>query len=244
MRYLKTHGIILRIRHGKNKDRIVTLFTADKGKIVAVARGSRDMKSKNCAVMNEHNHVSCQLYIGRGMPIVTQTKLLKSYLKTRCIHSLSHLSYIAETVDILMEEEHFIDGVFPLIQSACEIVDQKNYTIILPFFTLKFLTLLGYIQELNLCSNCHSPLRESDSCSLDADCRVVCAACGGSTSAHIPMDCMKILYFAQRNSLDNLLRIDIPKKLHPFFTEVARKFFTSITFRQRKSENFLMRKPE
>ena len=199
------------------------------------------MKSKNCAVMNEHHHVSCQIYFGHGMPIITQTKLLKSYLKTRDIHNLSHLSYIAETVEILMEEEHFIDKIYPLIQEALEIVDQNNCSVILPLFTLKLLSHLGYIQQMNICGNCRNALRDSVKAYLNSSCNIVCESCRNEGNETIPLEAVKLIFFCQQHSLSDLLRIDIPKNLQPLFADISQKLFGMITNRQRKSESFLAR---
>lgn len=239
MKYVRTHGLILRVRHGRNKDRIITLLTPDRGKITVVARGSRDMKSKNCAVMNEHHHISCQLYFGRGIPIITQTKLLKSYLKTRDIHLLSYLSYLAETVEILMEEENFVDKIYPLVEEAFDVVDQNNYTVVLPFFTLKLLTTLGYIQQMNICSNCRNALRDSKKAYLDSSCNVICEDCKNENNKEAPLKGVKLLFFCQQNNLSDLLKIDIPKNLQPFFAEISQNLFATITNRERKSEKFL-----
>lgn len=227
------------MRHGKNKDRIITLLTPDRGKITVVAKGSRDMKSKNCAVMNEHYCVSCQLYFGHGMPIITQTKLLKSYLKTRDIHLLSYLSYLAETIEILMEEEHFVDKIYPLAEEAFGLVNKDNYKIILPFFTLKLLTYLGYIQQMNICSNCRNALRDSKKAYLDSGCNVICENCKNESSKEFPLEGVKLLFFCQKNNLADLLKIDISKNLQPFFTEISQGLFETITNRKRKSESFL-----
>lgn len=237
MKHVRTHGIVLRVRNGKNKDRIVTILTADRGKIVAVARGSRDMKSKNCSNAQEFQHISCQIYLGKGLPILTQTKLMESFAY-RDLASLSGAAFIVETVEKLLEDEHHIDHVFPLMRDALSIITQKNYSKIFPFFTVKFLTILGYLQDFNRCGVSHLLLREVSETYVTSSLQIVSAEHKENGDTLIPITCVKALYFCQRYDLLQCVKLDLSLQDLNILNDLAYKMFYGITHTTRKSELF------
>jgi DNA repair protein RecO len=109
------------------------------------------------------------------------------------------------------------------VYDAYRIVEQKNYSTLLPLFTIKLLTLLGYIQPLNSCSNCHASLKKSKKASLNQHGMIVCGVCCKPGDESIPLDCLKLLYFAQSKRLKDLQKIDIPKKLHSILGDITSK---------------------
>jgi len=54
MKLYKTDAVILRTRDYREADRLVTLFTRDRGKVQAIARGTRKLKSRKRAVSYTH----------------------------------------------------------------------------------------------------------------------------------------------------------------------------------------------
>ncbi len=241
MRYVRTHGVILRVRNGRNADRMVTILTADHGKITAVARACRNLKSKNCSLVSEHNHISCQLYFGRGLPILTQVKPLGGFLKEGAILQLALLSFIAETADALLPEEQHVDGVLPLVLETYPLVNEKNFSVILPCFTVKLMTILGFVQSFSLCQACHAPLKKTvDPCLRDGCC-VLCTTCANDRDITVPLSGIKLLNFIQKNSLSAITHVKNTKPLSILLNTISAALFESVTHRRRKSEDFLLR---
>jgi DNA repair protein RecO (recombination protein O) len=241
MRYVRTHGVILRVRNGRNADRMVIILTADHGKITAVARSCRNLKSKNCSLVSEHNHISCQLYFGRGLPILTQVKPLGGFLKEGTISQLALLSFIAETTDALLPEEQHVDNVLPLVLETYSLVNEKNFAVILPCFTVKLMTILGFVQPFSLCQACHTPLQKAKSQHLGDECSILCNTCAKSCDAVAPLSGVKLLHFVQEHDLSELFRVRDTMKLSSFLQKISAALFESVTHRRRKSEDFLLR---
>lgn len=239
MKHPRTYGIVLRIRRGKNSDKIVTLLTPDLGKVTAVSRSTRDPKSKNVGIINEFHLINCQLYFGSGLPILTQCSLNKSLRIDHSIETLSSLSVIAETVEKLTEEEHFIHGMFELTQETIEMCHQKNFNIVLPLFTVKLLSLLGYIQDFSCCGNCHETFTEKGNIFLHQGKKAVCHTCQSEDDISVPTEAIKLLSFSQKHSLKALHQIEIPEKLMGSLENISFELFTNITNRPRNSELFL-----
>jgi DNA repair protein RecO (recombination protein O) len=268
MSFLKTHGIILRIARSSNKDRIVTLLTPDRGKITAIARGSRDPKSKQCGVMNEYQNISTQMYIGKGLPILTQSRLLKRYLSAGNLSTFATASCIAETLNKLLGDEQYVENIFPLVEEVFQNIEHPhyakdrqnaslkdgidaswglngknhNYSIYTALFTIKLLSALGYIQQMNRCGQCHEFLRDSKTVHCNDSHQLVCDTCSAARDTEVPMGCAKLLYHLQENDFSEILKLEIPKNYQNFAQEFSEKVYASITHSQRKTTAFMLGK--
>ncbi len=105
----KTEAIILKRINTGETDRIVTLLSKDRGKLVCVAKGVRKLKSSNRAILEPGNLAQVFLVETKAMPILTQSKLLLEANGLRqSLTGISQLSQILEIFDRLFVED-FID---------------------------------------------------------------------------------------------------------------------------------------
>lgn len=105
----KTEAIVLKRVNVGETDRILTLLSKDQGKLVCVAKGIRKLKSSNRANLEPGNLVEVFMVKTKGLPILSQSKLLKdSTISRRTLASISQLSQILEIFDRLFVED-FID---------------------------------------------------------------------------------------------------------------------------------------
>jgi len=75
----KTEGIVLKSTEFKEADKIVTIYTKDYGKITAIAKGVRKIKSKFGSSLEILTHSVFLFYKGRNIDIVSQTEILESF---------------------------------------------------------------------------------------------------------------------------------------------------------------------
>lgn len=105
----KTEVIILKRSNTGETDRVVTLLSKDRGKIVCVAKGVRKLKSSNAAALEPGNLARVFLIETKSMPLLTQSKLLAEATHLRqTLAGISQLSQILEIFDRLFVED-FID---------------------------------------------------------------------------------------------------------------------------------------
>lgn len=111
----KTEAIILKRVNTGETDRIVTLLSKDRGKIVCVAKGVRKLKSSNRAILEPGNLAKVFLIETKSMPLLTQSKLLNEAAHIRqTLAGISQLSQILEIFDRLFVED-FIDAETSLL---------------------------------------------------------------------------------------------------------------------------------
>jgi DNA repair protein RecO (recombination protein O) len=71
-RSFRVTAIVLRHSDWGEADRLLTLFTREMGKLRAVAKGARKMRSRKAGHLEPFTHVKLQVAKGRDLPIVTQ----------------------------------------------------------------------------------------------------------------------------------------------------------------------------
>ena len=118
-RAYKTEGIILKRVNFGETDRILTIFTKHCGKIKALAKGIRKLKSRKAGNLELFNHAVLVLSEGKGLDIITETWVVDSFVKLRRnLSSIGRAFQIAEVTDKLTAEREANRRVFELLLEA------------------------------------------------------------------------------------------------------------------------------
>lgn len=145
-------GIILASDYYKDRDRILTVYTRDMGKIRAICRGSRSIASKLAPHLKVLDYVNLMLFDGKALITITKASEIRSFrnLKNNLASSLIAL-YSAELVANLTLEKLADEKIFNLLLDLFEYLDSKSVgknaipaseEIVLAF-KLKLLDILG-----------------------------------------------------------------------------------------------------
>src|ERR1041385_657187 len=98
----RDEGIVLRTYKLGESDRIVSLFTRQRGKVRAVAKGVRTTKSRFGARLEPPSHVQALFYEGRELDIVTQAETVDHFRPIRDdLDRLTRAVSMLEAVDQL-----------------------------------------------------------------------------------------------------------------------------------------------
>ena len=89
----KTEGIILKRRNFGEADRILTVFSLQRGKISVLAKGVRRITSRRAGNVELLNRVSMFLYPGKQFLILTEAESLETYPKLKGDLTLSTYAY-------------------------------------------------------------------------------------------------------------------------------------------------------
>ena len=137
-------------------DLVVTLFTKDRGKLRAVAKGARRTSSKLMGHFEPLTHVRLSLAQGRNLDYVTQAQVIESFANLKQdLGAITKGLYLAELVDGFGSEA---SSNQPLYQMAVEILksigQDPESEWPLRFFELHLLRLSGLMPELYRCVEC------------------------------------------------------------------------------------------
>lgn len=161
MAVYKSRGIVLRsIRYGE-ADRILDLYTDERGLIPAIAKGIRRTKSRFGARLEPLSCVDFVAYHGRTLDTVTQAETLRSFQGVR--EDLSRFEAAAgmvAAVRALSGGDEADRRVFNLLYRGLEALERRSsgFEALEAAFALKLAILAGYAPQLDACPACEQPL--------------------------------------------------------------------------------------
>lgn len=146
MRFLKTEGIILKRKNFGEADRILTVFSLQKGKISVLAKGVRRIVSRRAGNVELLNKVKIYLHQGKGMPILVEAESLDTYQKLKKDLILSTYAFhIIELVDKLTAENQENPNLYQELVEVLQRLSINPRQILVRAFEVKILSVLGFI---------------------------------------------------------------------------------------------------
>ncbi len=173
-----TRGVVLRMTETKEADYILTVLTAEHGKLTVIARGARRRSSKVSAVTQLLAFSEMTLYERNGFLMLSEGTMIELFDGVRCdVELLSLAAYFAQ-----MAEEVSVEGapaaeILSLFLNALYALDtlKKPQETVKAAYELKILALSGYEPLLEGCAVCGAV--EPEKPFFDISQGVVC--CGG-----------------------------------------------------------------
>lgn len=181
-RLYRVSAVVLRQRDFGEADRIVILYTPERGKLSAIAKGVRRARSKLAAGLQLFTYAHLLLAAGRTLEVITQVRPLDSLYQLRTdMRRFAHASYVAELLDTLTEEHAPDPPLFALLVAALQGINEEgDPATIVRGFELKALSRLGYGPELHTCVSCGTEIEGGVVGFATAEGGVVCARCARS----------------------------------------------------------------
>ena len=163
-RTTKTDAVVLRSFRFGEADRVLHLYTADSGRVGAMAKGVRKTKSRFGARLEPFSHVELMLHRGSGeLYTVTGVSLVEAHRPAReDPYRLSVALVGAEAMLRLFVEEERNERAFEALTRFLAAVDaippgSRGWAALDPLalsFQLKLLWLSGYVPHLESCVEC------------------------------------------------------------------------------------------
>jgi DNA repair protein RecO (recombination protein O) len=185
VRLYRVSSILIRRRDLGEADRIVVLYSGERGKLSAVAKGVRRPRSKLAAGLQLFSHSNVQLAAGRTLEVVTQVRPIDAFYHIRKeMQRYAHACYIAELLDALTDEGDADPTLFGVLLATLRTLDgDGDPPTLVRSFELKLLGRLGYGPELNVCVGCGTALGGRAAGFSAAEGGVLCDRCHNATSA-------------------------------------------------------------
>ena len=158
-----TEAVVLRSFRLGEADRVLHIYTLDRGRVGAVAKGVRKTKSRFGARLEPLSHVELQLHQGNGeLQTVTGVSLLSSHHAAREQPYRLNVGLVAaEAMLRLFPEQEANERAFRALARFLELLDELEPTDARPqadplalSFQLKLLWLSGYLPHVTSCADC------------------------------------------------------------------------------------------
>lgn len=203
-----TDAINLRSYDLSDADKIIVMYSKDKGLIRSVAKGVKRPKSKLGARMDSLIANTLLFSKGRNMDTVCQAQTINSFKKIReDILKLICSSYISEIISNFgLENDPASNETYNLLYSALNKISEANNKkeILLSVikFQLKMMLISGILPEFDTCLDCGKRIIDKDMFFSKQLGGVICCEC--NKKHHIPLK----LNYKLRNFLMAMLQFD------------------------------------
>lgn len=181
MSLCKTNGIILNSLRLTGADKLITVLTADRGKIVGAAAGVRRPRSRFGSALEPFSYCRLVLFRKRSDLLfrISQADILHSFQSIReNLEQIELAAWMVNLIKAFTAEEIANPGLFKHLLSCLEMVEKKSNEGLLPaYFEFHLLRHVGYQPKLDRCVKCQGPLEKDGCCFLPSAGGVHCARC-------------------------------------------------------------------
>ena len=245
-RSFRVEAVVLRHANWGEADRILTIYTREQGKLRAIAKGVRKIRSHKAGHLEPFTHITVQLARSRDIPIVTQVETLDPYLPLR--DDLTRTGYAAYVLELLdrftYEEEGGNPALFRLLTDTLErLCGTAEVWAVVRFYEMRLLDFLGFRPQLFECANCRNPIQPVDQFFSAPAGGVICPGCGTGLPGLWPvsMDVLKYLRHFQRSSYNEAARARVARELQKEVETLMQAYFTFLLERGLNTPGFIKR---
>jgi DNA repair protein RecO (recombination protein O) len=243
-RSFRVEAIVLRHADWGEADRMLTLYTRERGKVRAIAKGARRIRSRKAGHLEPFTRVTLQLAKGRDLLIVTQADTLDAYLPLGTdLVKTGYASYVVELLDRFTYEDESEN--YPIFVLLTEILNriavETDPWLAIRYYEVRLLDFLGYRPHLFECANCGKKIQPEDQYFSPSAGGVLCPTCGAGLPGawHISMDTLKHFRHFQRSSYAEAKRASPTHEVRDELETLMQKYFTYLLERGLNSPAFI-----
>lgn len=199
-----TDAINLKAYNLSESDKIILMYSRDKGLIKGVAKGVKKPKSKLGARMDLLVANKLMLYKGKNLDTICQAEALNTFNKTRSnMDKIFYSLYVSEVVgNFGVEDDPCSNEIFELLYQTLDNIalskDKIEIMINVLKFQLKMMVVSGFGIEFDTCLKCGCNIADEQMYFSNQKGGVICSHCCESSIGMVSMhhkvrDFLKIL---------------------------------------------------
>jgi len=244
-REYEVEGIVIRHAVVGERDRIVTLLTAEEGKISLVARGALRPGSTLGPRVDILSHSRFHCVRRRSLDLVTEAATLDSFAGLKSdLWRLSCALYLAELTDASTAEGLPSPSLFNLLLGALRRMEEAECDDrLLRVFELQSLEALGFCPLLGRCVDCGAQLRPVENGLSPSLGGALCPECSSRHPDTRPLsvDALKVMRFWLAHSFETSCRVKVDAGLASELEGHTFSFSRWLLQREVKSREWLLR---
>jgi DNA repair protein RecO (recombination protein O) len=244
-RSFRVEAVVLHHHDWGEADRLLGLFTRELGKIRAVAKGVRKLRSRKAGHLEPFTRVNLLLAQGRDMPIITQAETVDSHAPLReNLLLVGYASYVIELLDRFTYEEGENQALYRLLaDTLARLSSELDSTLAVRFYEVRLLDLVGFRPQLFHCARCEAEIRPENQYFSAEQGGVLCPACGRATAGAQPisMQALKYLRHFQRSTYAEAKRAQLSPAVNRELEVLMQHYLTYLLERGLNTPAFLRR---
>jgi DNA repair protein RecO (recombination protein O) len=243
-RSFRVEAVVLRHADWGEADRILTLYTRERGKVRAIAKGARKIRSRKAGHLEPFTRVTLQLAKGRDLLIVTQADTVEAYLPLgENLVKTGYASYVVELLDrFTYEDESENYTIFSLLTEILgRIAAEADPWLAIRYYEVHLLDSLGYRPHLFECANCGKEILPVDQFFSPSAGGVLCPTCGAGLPGvwNISMETLKHFRHFQRSSYSVAQRARPSPEVQNELETLMQKYLTYLLERGLNTPGFI-----
>ncbi len=254
-RLIRVEAVVLRHADWGEADRLLWLYSLELGKIRALAKGVRKIRSRKAGHLEPFTRASLLLAKGRDLFIVTQAETLDAYLPLRDdLAGITYASYMVELLDRFTYEEGESRGLYRLLcEGLKNLAEDNDKDLVIRYFELRLLDLVGFRPQLRRCLGCGEEIQAQDQYFSAQQGGVLCPKCGSRTNSGtgfgesgigaypISMEALKYMRHFQRSSFAEAKRARLTPQINRELEITIQHYLTYLLERGLNTPPFLRR---
>lgn len=242
-RSFRTEAVVLRHSDWGEADRMLVIFTREVGKVRAVAKGVRKVRSRKAGHLEPFTRAQLLLARGRDIFIVTQAETVDAYQPLREDLLLTgYASYVVELLDRFTYEEGENYALYRLLCETMErIATPGDPFLAVRFYEIRLLDILGFRPELFHCVSCGEEIRPQNQYFSALKGGVLCPKCGSGDTASrtVSLEALRFLRHLQRSTFTTASKAHVPQAIQQEMESLLQYYLTYLLERKLNTPDFL-----
>jgi len=229
-RTFRAQAVVLKHKDWGEADRLISLFTLEHGKIRAIAKGVRKLKSRKAGHLEPFTLVNLMLAKGRDIPIITQVETIKPFFAIRKDMLLTtYASYAVELLDRFTYEEGENQALFRLLTKTLERINDSNkIDLAIRYYEIRLLDIVGFRPQLFQCTICNAEIKPENQFFSAPEGGVVCPRCKlkATNVQAISLTALKYLRHFQRSNYTTASKARLKPSINREIETIIQNYIT------------------
>lgn len=236
-------AVVIRHKEYGEADRILTLYTLEHGKVQAIAKGVRKLKSRKAGHLEPFTQVALFLAKGRNLEVVSQAEAIRTFPNIRANLKLTALAaYVVELLERFTFEEGENRQLYNLLVETLIRLDTGSAPeTVVHYYEIQFMTRLGFRPELNRCVACGEEIKPEDQYFSAKLGGILCprSSSADPTAWRVSLGALKYLRYFQRSPWSKVSGRIIPAEIEDELRKLLERYFTYLLEYNLRTPGFL-----
>lgn len=242
-RILSVEGVVLRHSDWGEADRLLGIYSREQGKLRAIAKGARKLRSRKAGHLEPFTRVKLLLARGRDFWIVTQAETVDAYLAFReDLVRTGYAAYVLELLDRFTFEEGENRSIYNLLVDTLHRLDVGDDTfIVVRYFEIRLLDSLGFRPQLFHCVQGSEEIKPESQFFSARQGGVLCPRHGREVedSRPISLEALRFLRHFQRSSYADACRAKVAPEIQQEIEAILQHYLTYLLERGLNTPAFI-----
>jgi DNA repair protein RecO (recombination protein O) len=242
-RVLRVEAVVLRHSDWGEADRLLSLYTREAGKLRAVAKGARKLRSRKAGHLEPFTRVTLMLARGHDFWIVTQAETVEAYLPLReDLVRTGYAAYVIELLDRFSYEEGENRSTYSLLVDTLQRLSGGEDTFqAVRYYEIRLMDSMGFRPQLFRCVEGGEEIRAEDQYFSAHGGGVLCPRHGRSAPEARPVstEALRFMRHFQRSSYADAVRAQVSEPVQQEIESLLNYYLTFLLERGLNTPQFI-----